>query len=84
MTRWEDVATEPIELTPEEIVEAEERLRSLAPRPRLAWLMRHVHRLTLPEIAHALGVQVQEAARLIAEAQPGRAATPSPRRRAGR
>jgi RNA polymerase sigma-70 factor (ECF subfamily) len=84
MTRWEDVATEPIELTPEEIVEAEERLRSLAPRTRLAWLLRHVHRLTLPEIAQALGVQVQEAARLIAEAQPGRAASPSPRRRAGR
>jgi RNA polymerase sigma-70 factor (ECF subfamily) len=83
MTRFEDVASEPIELTPQEIVEAEEELRSLAPRTRLAWLLRHVHRLTLPEIAQALGVPVQEAARLIDEARPGKAASPSRRTRAG-
>jgi RNA polymerase sigma-70 factor (ECF subfamily) len=83
MTKWEDLAHEAVELTPEEVVEAEEELRSLAPRPRLAWLLRHVHRLTLPEIAQALGVPVREAARLIAEARPGKAASPSRRTRAG-
>jgi RNA polymerase sigma-70 factor (ECF subfamily) len=84
MTKWEDVAAEPEDLTPEEVVQAEEELRSLAPRPRLAWLLRHVHRLTVPEIAQALGVNLEEAARLIAEARPGKAASLSRRTHAGR
>lgn len=32
MTRWEDLVAEPAQLTPDEVVEAEERLRSLARR----------------------------------------------------
>jgi RNA polymerase sigma-70 factor (ECF subfamily) len=84
MTKWEDVAAEPEDLTPEEVVQAEEELRSLAPRPRLAWLLRYVHRLTVPEIAQALGVNLEEAARLIAEARPGKAASLSRRTHAGR
>ena len=69
MTRWEDVAAEPTSLTPEEVVEAEESLRWIAPRTRLVYVLHDIHRLTLAEIARALGITPQEAARLLADAR---------------
>ena len=69
MTRWEDVAAEPTSLTPEEVVKAEESLRALAPRTRLVYVLHDVHHLTLGEVAQALGISADEAARCLAEAR---------------
>jgi RNA polymerase sigma-70 factor (ECF subfamily) len=69
MTRWEDVAAEPASLTAEEIVEAEERLQTIAPRTRLVYVLHDMHHLTLREVAQALRISPEEAARRLAEAR---------------
>jgi RNA polymerase sigma-70 factor (ECF subfamily) len=69
MTRWEDVAAEPTSLTPEETVEAEERLQTIAPRTRLVYVLHDIHHLTLKEVAQALRISPEEAARRLAEAR---------------
>jgi len=77
MTRWEDVVAEPTQLTPDEVVDAEERLRSLAPRERLVYVLHDVHRLTPKEIAQAVGVPPEEVLRLLEKARrhaPGKKA----------
>lgn len=65
MTRWKDLAAEPASLTPEEVVEAEESLRSFAPRERLVYVLHDIHRLTLAEVAQALGIPPEEVLRLL-------------------
>ena len=69
MTRWEDVLAEPTSLTPEEVVESEERLRSLAPRERLVYVLHDIHRLSPAEVAQAAGVPPDEVLRLLAKAR---------------
>jgi RNA polymerase sigma factor (sigma-70 family) len=69
MTRWEDLVAEPSELAPEEVVAAEEELRSLAPRTRLVYVLHDIHRLTVREIAQALGIRGEEVLRLLEEAR---------------
>jgi RNA polymerase sigma-70 factor (ECF subfamily) len=69
MTRWEDLVAEPTSLTPEEVVESEERLRSLAPRERLVYVLHDIHRLSTAEVAQAAGIEPREVLRLLAEAR---------------
>ena len=69
MTRWKDLAAEAIELTPEEAVAAEEELRTLAPRTRLVYMLHDIHRLSIPEIAQAVGIPGAEVLRLLEEAR---------------
>lgn len=69
MTRWEDLVAEPASLTPEEVVAAEEELRSLAPRTRLVYVLHDIHRLSVAEIAQAIGIPGEEVLRLLAEAR---------------
>lgn len=69
MTRWEDLAAEPTQLTPDEVVEAEETLRSLAPRERLVYVLHDIHRLTPKEVAQVVGVAPQEVLRLLERAR---------------
>jgi RNA polymerase sigma-70 factor (ECF subfamily) len=69
MTRWEDLVAEPSQLTPDDVVDAEERLRSLAPRERLVYVLHDVHRLTPKEIAQAVGAPPEEVLRLLEKAR---------------
>jgi RNA polymerase sigma-70 factor (ECF subfamily) len=69
MTRWEDLAAEPESLTPEEVVAAEESLRSLAPPERLVYLLHDIHRLTPAEVAQAVGIAPREVLRLLDKAR---------------
>jgi RNA polymerase sigma-70 factor (ECF subfamily) len=69
VTRWEDLVAEPTQLTPDEVVEAEEKLRSLAPRERLVYVLHDVHGLTPKEVAQAAGVAPQEVLRLLDRAR---------------
>jgi RNA polymerase sigma-70 factor (ECF subfamily) len=69
LTRWEDLAAEPLELTPEEVVSAEEELRSAAPRTRLVFVLHDLHRLSVPEIAQALGITQDQVLRHLEEAR---------------
>jgi len=69
LIKWEDLADEPDELTPEGVVEAEEELRSLAPRTRLVYVLHDIHRLSVAEIAQALAISGEEVLRLLPEAR---------------
>ena len=69
MTRWEDLVAEPTQLTPDEVVDAEECLRSLAPRERLVYVLHDIHRLTPKEVAQVVGVAPQEVLRLLERAR---------------
>ena len=69
MTHWEDLVAEPTQLTPDEVVDAEERLRSLAPRERLVYLLHDMHRLTPKEVAQVVGVAPREVLRLLERAR---------------
>jgi RNA polymerase sigma-70 factor (ECF subfamily) len=69
MTRWEDLAAEPLELTPEEVVAAEEELRSAAPRTRLVFVLHDIHHLSVAEVAQALGIPRDEVLRRLEEAR---------------
>lgn len=69
VTRWEDLVAEPGQLTPDEVVDAEESLRSLAPRERLVYVLHDVHRLTPKEIAQVLGTPPEEVLRLLEKAR---------------
>jgi RNA polymerase sigma-70 factor (ECF subfamily) len=69
MTRWEDVVEAPT-LTPEEEAGIDEALtRGLDPRAREIFLLYELHRVPLTEAALALGMSVEEAARLLEEAR---------------
>ncbi len=70
MTRWEDVVAEPTALTPEEVVESEEQLRSLrAPRARLVYVLHDLHRLSTAEVAQAVGIPPSAVLRLLGRAR---------------
>ncbi len=69
MTRWEDVVEAPT-MTPEEEAGIDEALtRGLDPRAREIFLLCELHRVPLTEAALALGMSVEEAARLLEEAR---------------
>jgi RNA polymerase sigma-70 factor (ECF subfamily) len=69
MTRWEDVVAGRSK-TPEDGAAADEEFtRSLDPRAREIFLIHEVHGVPLPEAALAFGLSVEEAARLLADAQ---------------
>jgi RNA polymerase sigma factor (sigma-70 family) len=69
MTRWEDVVEAPT-MTPEEEAGIDEELtRTLDPRAREIFLLCERHRVPLTEAALALGISVEEAARLLEEAR---------------
>ena len=69
MTRWEDVVEAPT-MTPEEEAGIDEALtRGLDPRAREIFLLSELHRVPLTEAALALGMSVEEAARLLEEAR---------------
>jgi RNA polymerase sigma-70 factor (ECF subfamily) len=68
VTRWEDVVEAPT-MTPEEEAGIDEALiRGLDPRAREIFLLCELHRVPLTEAALALGMSVEEAARLLEEA----------------
>jgi RNA polymerase sigma-70 factor (ECF subfamily) len=69
MTRWEDVVEAPT-MTPEEEAETDEELtRTLDRQAREVFLLCELHRVPLTEAALALGVSVEQAARLLEEAR---------------
>ena len=69
MTRWEDVVEAPT-MTPEEEAGIDEALtRGLDSRAREIFLLSELHRVPLTEAALALGMSVEEAARLLEEAR---------------
>jgi RNA polymerase sigma factor (sigma-70 family) len=69
LTRWEDTVDAPV-MTPEQVALADEELvRGLDPRAREAFLLFELHRVPLPEVAIALGLSIEDAARLIEEAR---------------
>lgn len=64
LTRWEDVVADPSSLSPEDAVAADEQFtRSLAPRARQVFVLHTIHRVSLREVAQALGISVSEARR---------------------
>jgi RNA polymerase sigma factor (sigma-70 family) len=68
MTRWEDVIEAPT-MTPEEEADTDEVLtHTLDPRAREVFLLCELHRVPLSEAAAALGIPLEDAARLLAEA----------------
>jgi RNA polymerase sigma factor (sigma-70 family) len=70
LTRWEDVVADPSSLSPEDAVAVDEQLtHSLAPRARQVFVLRTIHRVSLREVAQALGISVSEATHLLAEAR---------------
>jgi RNA polymerase sigma-70 factor (ECF subfamily) len=69
MTRWEDVVEAPT-MTPEEQAGTDEELtRTLDRQAREVFLLCELHRVPLTEAALALGVSVEQAARLLEEAR---------------
>ena len=69
MMRREDAVAEPAALTPEEIVESEEQLRSLAPPARLVYVLHDIHRLSPLEVAQAVDLPPREVLRLLTSAR---------------
>ena len=70
LTRWEDVVADPSSLSPEDAAAADEQFtRSLAPRARQVFVLHTIHRVSLREVAQALGISVSEATRLLTEAR---------------
>jgi RNA polymerase sigma factor (sigma-70 family) len=70
LTRWEDVVADPSSLSPEDAVAADEQFtRSLAPRARQVFVLHTIHRVSLRDVARALGISGSEAKRLLAEAR---------------
>jgi RNA polymerase sigma factor (sigma-70 family) len=69
LTRWEDTIDAPV-MTPDDVTAAdEELLRDLDPRARETFLLFELHRVPLSEVAAALGITIEDAARLIEEAR---------------
>jgi RNA polymerase sigma factor (sigma-70 family) len=69
MTRWEDVV-EAYTMTPEDEAVADEALtRALDPRSREIFLLCELRRVPISEAALALGISVDEAARLLEQAR---------------
>ena len=69
MTRWEDVVEAPT-MTPEEEAGTDEELtHTLDPRAREVFLLCELHRVPLTEAATALGMPLEEAARLLEKAR---------------
>jgi RNA polymerase sigma-70 factor (ECF subfamily) len=69
MTRWEDVVEAPT-MTPEEEAWTDEELtRTLDPLAREVFLLCELHRVPLSEAAQALGIGLDDAARLLEEAR---------------
>jgi DNA-directed RNA polymerase specialized sigma24 family protein len=69
MTRWEDAVEAPT-MTPEEEAWTDEELtRTLDPLAREVFLLCELHRVPLSEAAQALGIGLDDAARLLEEAR---------------
>jgi RNA polymerase sigma-70 factor (ECF subfamily) len=69
MLRWEDVIETPA-LSPEQAASADEEFaRALGPREREIYLMVELYGLPLGEVALALGMSLEEAARRVADAR---------------
>jgi DNA-directed RNA polymerase specialized sigma24 family protein len=69
MTRWEDVVEAPT-MTPEEEAGTDEELtHTLDPCAREVFLLCELHRVPLTEAATALGMPLEEAARLLEKAR---------------
>jgi DNA-directed RNA polymerase specialized sigma24 family protein len=69
LTRWEDAVDAPV-MTPEQAASVDEELiRGLDSRAREAFLLFELHRVPLPELAVALGLSIEETARLVEQAR---------------
>jgi RNA polymerase sigma-70 factor (ECF subfamily) len=69
MTRWEDVVEAPTMTREEEAWTDEELTRTLDPLAREVFLLCELHRVPLSEAAQALGIGLDDAARLLEEAR---------------